>query len=90
MKGSTPDGVSVPGPCGINCTNGLDVGGRGFPDPVYGTDGTSEAYSFHVNGANSLLGDGSVRFVSSSVNIVVLELPSPTCAGGDGISGTDY
>ncbi len=89
VKGSTPDGVSVPGPCGINCTNGLDVRGRGFPDPVYGTDGTSEAYSFHVNGANSLLGDGSVRFVSSSVNIVVWAAVA-TRAGGEVISGTDY
>ena len=61
VKGSTPDGASVPGSCPLNCTNGLDTGSRGFPDPVYGTNGTSEAYAFHPGSANMLLGDGSVR-----------------------------
>ena len=89
VKGSTYDGVSVPGPCALNCTNGLDVGGRGFPDPVYGTNGTSEAYSFHVGGANTLLGDGSVRFVSSNINIVVWAALA-TRAGGEVTSSTDY
>ena len=89
VKGSTLDGVSVPGPCPLNCTNGLDVNGRGFPDPVYGTNGTSEAYSFHVGGANSLLGDGSVRFVSSNISIVVWAALA-TRAGGEVVNGTDY
>jgi prepilin-type N-terminal cleavage/methylation domain-containing protein/prepilin-type processing-associated H-X9-DG protein len=70
LKGSSYDGVSVPGPCAINCTNGLDIG-TVFPDPVYGTNGTGETYSFHDNGANVLLGDGSVRFVGSGISIVV-------------------
>jgi prepilin-type N-terminal cleavage/methylation domain-containing protein/prepilin-type processing-associated H-X9-DG protein len=70
LKGSTNDGISVPGPCAINCTNGLDINGRGYPDPVYGTNGTSETFSFHANGANILFGDGSVHFLNSSINIV--------------------
>jgi prepilin-type N-terminal cleavage/methylation domain-containing protein len=89
VKGSTPDGVSVPGPCALNCTNGLDVAGRGFPDPVYGTDGTSEAYAFHTAGANTLLGDGSVRFVTGNVNIV-LWAALATRAGGEVVDGSQY
>ena len=89
VKGSAPDGVSVPGPCALNCTNGLDTNGRGFPDPVYGTNGTSEAYSFHVAGSNALLGDGSVRLVSSTVNIVVWAALA-TRAGGEVVDGSQY
>ena len=89
VKGSTPDGVSVPGPCPMNCTNGLDVNGRGFPDPVYGTNGTSETYSFHIGGANSLLGDGSVHFVNSNISIVVWAALA-TRAGGEVFDSTDY
>jgi prepilin-type N-terminal cleavage/methylation domain-containing protein len=89
VKGSTFDGVSVPGPCPFNCTNGLDVNGRGFPDPVYGTDGTSEAYSFHTNGVNSLLGDGSVHFTTNNINIV-LWAALATRSGGEVIDGSGY
>ncbi len=89
VKGSTPDGVSVPGPCPFNCTNGLDVNGRAYPDPVYGTDGTSEAYSFHTNGVNSLMGDGSVRLVTNSMNIVVWAALA-TRAGGEVVDATAY
>jgi len=89
VKGSTLDGVSVPGPCPFNCTNGLDVNGRGFPDPVYGTDGTSEAFSFHVNGVNSLLGDGSVRFVTSGISIITWAALA-TRSGGEVIDSSGY
>jgi len=47
--GFTIDGVTVPGPCAINCTN------------------NNEIYSFHSGGANILFGDGTVRFLSTSV-----------------------
>jgi prepilin-type N-terminal cleavage/methylation domain-containing protein/prepilin-type processing-associated H-X9-DG protein len=88
VKGSTPDGASVPGSCPLNCTNGLDTGSRGFPDPVYGTNGTSEAYAFHPGSANMLLGDGSVRLVNSNINIVLFASLA-TRAGGEVVSG-DY
>jgi prepilin-type N-terminal cleavage/methylation domain-containing protein/prepilin-type processing-associated H-X9-DG protein len=86
VKGSTPDGLSVPGSCALGCTNGLDVNGRGYPDPVYGTNGTSEAYSFHINGANALFGDGSVHFVNGNINIVTWAALA-TAAGGEVVSG---
>jgi prepilin-type N-terminal cleavage/methylation domain-containing protein/prepilin-type processing-associated H-X9-DG protein len=69
LKGSSSDGVNFPGPCAVGCTNGKDVGNV-YPDPVFGTNGTGETYSFHTGGANALFGDGSVHFIRSTVNIV--------------------
>jgi prepilin-type processing-associated H-X9-DG protein len=71
LHGSSSDGVTPVGPCGINCTNGED-GRSSYPHPVYGTDGTSHIYAFHTGGANTLFGDGSVRFLNSNINIATL------------------
>jgi prepilin-type processing-associated H-X9-DG protein len=68
LSGSSPDGVSVPGSCPLNCTNG-DYKGTVYPHPFYGTDGTGQPYSFHPGGVNTLFGDGSVRFISQGVSI---------------------
>ncbi len=69
LKGSSLDGSIFPGPCAINCTNGLDIGTT-YPNPIYGTNGTGETFSFHNNGANTLFGDGSVHFLPDSISIV--------------------
>ena len=69
IDGSSYDGATLPGPCAINCTNGEDVGGTSFPHPYYGSEGTAEAYAFHPGGAQFVMGDGSVRFVSKAMNI---------------------
>jgi prepilin-type N-terminal cleavage/methylation domain-containing protein/prepilin-type processing-associated H-X9-DG protein len=67
FAGSTPDGTTFPGTCAVNCTNGLPV--AGYPDAYYGTDGLGAVSGFHPGGVNALLGDGSVRFIRSSVTV---------------------
>jgi prepilin-type processing-associated H-X9-DG protein len=85
LKGSSPDGTTFPGSCAINCTNGLDIGTT-FPHPVYGTNGTGETYAFHPGGANTLLGDGSVRFLAAGIDIV-LYAALVTRDGGEVVTG---
>jgi hypothetical protein len=51
VAGSLYDGTGSGGPCAINCTN---LRGRGF-------------HSFHTGGAQFLMGDGAVKFVSENI-----------------------
>jgi prepilin-type N-terminal cleavage/methylation domain-containing protein/prepilin-type processing-associated H-X9-DG protein len=67
--GSLPDGSNFPGPCAVNCTNGFDMG-TSWPIPTFNTDGTGQPYSFHTSGVNTLMGDGSVRLIANSIDIV--------------------
>ncbi|HEY8503845.1 MAG TPA: DUF1559 domain-containing protein, partial [Gemmataceae bacterium] len=77
ISGSDMSGTVSPGPCLIGCTNAQPVGstGRGL-------------YSFHSTGAHILLADGSVRFLSSSVDPRVVAYLI-TRANGDIVPG-DY
>ena len=52
VSGSLYDGTGAQGPCMINCTNVTDRG----------------IYGFHTNGAAVVMGDGSVRFLNTSMN----------------------
>ena len=70
LRGSSADGLTFPGPNAINVTNGEVLGS--YPHPFYNTDGTGHIYAFHTGGANTLYGDGSVRFLKASTNIGVL------------------
>lgn len=40
--------------------------------PPYGTEGTSQPYSFHNSGLNILLGDVSVRFLDESIDMAII------------------
>lgn len=67
LDGSSSDGVTSPGPCPMNCTNGQQV--TTYPDPYYVTEGSGEAFSFHPGGAFFAFGDGSVHFLNDDINI---------------------
>ncbi len=53
---------------------------------VFDADATA---SFHIHGVNFLLGDGSVRFITSDINGDVYEALL-TRAGGEAVSASDY
>jgi prepilin-type N-terminal cleavage/methylation domain-containing protein/prepilin-type processing-associated H-X9-DG protein len=89
VDGSSQDGSVIPGSCPINCTNGEDIGSQSFPYPYYGSEGTSEAYSFHPGGANFLLGDGSVRFLKETIAMRIFT-NLVTRAGGEIVSADEF
>lgn len=70
LRGSDAAGLTAPGASAINVTNGILI--SGYPDAIYGTDGSSQIYGFHTGGVNALFADGSVRFLKASTNIGVL------------------
>jgi prepilin-type N-terminal cleavage/methylation domain-containing protein/prepilin-type processing-associated H-X9-DG protein len=67
FSGSSADGTVFPGTTAINATNGQQV--TTYPDPYYGTDGTGAVYGFHTGGVNTLLADGSVRFLAQTISV---------------------
>jgi len=71
--GTIPTSATSTSVTAINATNGLDYIAAGGPTSTFfGTDGTSQLYSFHTGGVNATLVDGSVRFISASTNIRTL------------------
>ena len=73
LLGTDASGTIAPGPCALNVTNGIDYIAAGGPaSTFYGTDGTSQIYSFHPGVVNATFGDGSVRTVSSTISIRTL------------------
>jgi prepilin-type N-terminal cleavage/methylation domain-containing protein/prepilin-type processing-associated H-X9-DG protein len=68
IDGSSGDGSTDVGTCAVNCTNGIEMGAT-FPHPYYNTVGTGEPYAFHPGGANFCMGDGSVLWLNSDINI---------------------
>ncbi len=88
-----PNGV-LGGPIAINATNGHNLRGLTYTangvaatilgQPI-GTHGTSAPYAFHPGGANFTRGDGSVQFISQTIDFVTfISLATP--AGGEVIS----
>ena len=84
--GSKADGSDFLGTTAFNATNGLDIGSAPYPHTtapyIFGVQGNSVPYSFHVGGNHFLLGDGSVRFISENINFdTFIGLLTP--AGGE-------
>ncbi|MBI3863638.1 MAG: DUF1559 domain-containing protein [Planctomycetia bacterium] len=70
FAGSDATGVTIPG-TSLDRTNGDNVIPGGYPNTQYGTEGTSQPYSFHTAGLNTLFGDGSVHFINQSINTTI-------------------
>jgi prepilin-type processing-associated H-X9-DG protein len=62
-------------------------------DPAFGTTNQAgnnqEPFSFHPGGCNALFGDGSVRFLKESTNVVVLR-KIISAAQGEVVSSDEY
>jgi len=63
-------GATAPVPGYPSVASRLVAGGSiGVP---YGTEGSSQPYSFHPSGLHALLGDGSVKFIDEGVNVGIV------------------
>lgn len=90
FAGSDATGAIIPGTFPMNRTNGDDVVALGYPTPnLYVTEGTSQPFSFHTGGMNTVFGDGSVRFLNESINIQVFTALL-TRAGKEAVSDGSY
>lgn len=72
--GSNADGTTIPG-LYFNRTNGYNHGAEAYGPtgyPIYGTEGSSQPYSFHVGGLNVLMGDGSVRILNENTPVEIV------------------
>jgi prepilin-type N-terminal cleavage/methylation domain-containing protein len=86
VDGASQDGSTIPGAYVINATNGDDVGTLTFPYPYYGSQGTSEAFSFHTLGANFVFGDGAVHFLPDTIDTLTF---ARFVARSDGLSNPE-
>lgn len=69
------NGTQWNGPCGINCSNAKTNPHRALQD-------AAGLYSWHTGGAQMVLGDGSVRFLSENISGITLS-QLITRAGGE-------
>jgi prepilin-type N-terminal cleavage/methylation domain-containing protein/prepilin-type processing-associated H-X9-DG protein len=84
---STPDGSTYAGgTVAVGATNGFEY--PSYNVAPFGTDSTSQAYSFHSGGVNALLGDGSVRLIGSSVSVATFS--ALVTRGGGETVGSDF
>ena len=65
FHGSNAAGDGLGYACAVGCTNGFEYGT--YNNATFGTEGSSAPYSFHTGGVNSVMGDGSVRFVRQTI-----------------------
>jgi prepilin-type N-terminal cleavage/methylation domain-containing protein len=85
FKGQRADGSAVGSSAeqAINVTNGESVDTATFKGSTYGSEGTSDPYSFHPGIVNAVMGDGSVRTINDNVSIRVFAA-MVTRAGNEG------
>jgi type II secretory pathway pseudopilin PulG len=82
MDGTTNDGGWADN-SNSYITHGAELDGTGSGGPCHtNCHNGNEVYSFHTDGANHILGDGSVKFIRSSLNIRIF-VRLITRAGGD-------
>jgi prepilin-type N-terminal cleavage/methylation domain-containing protein/prepilin-type processing-associated H-X9-DG protein len=84
LGGSSADGVTIPGPF-FNKANGHNHGAETYAASgfaVWGTEGSSQPYSFHPGGVQVTFGDGSVKFINEEAGIEVLSALTTRNAGG--------
>ncbi len=86
VDGASYDGSTLPGAAALNVTNGENIANSSFPYPYYGSQGSAEAYSFHPLGANFVFGDGSVHFLTETLDIGTF---ARFVARADGLSNPD-
>jgi len=72
------------GPCVINCLNHNGMGGLSGTHPGHGG-----LYSFHTGGAQVVMADGSVHFLSATMKTEVFVF-LVTRRGGEVVSGSDF
>lgn len=96
FAGSNRNGDQIPG-LSLGRTNGFDhesdaYTGTGFTNGGYGTEGSSQPFSFHTAGVNALFGDGSARSLDLDVNLGVISALVTRNAGGkeEGIPGSIF
>lgn len=77
LNGRNRDGTGTTGPCAINCSNSRSALGGADPDHF-----SAGLYSFHTGGANVLMCDGSVRFLSANISNATM-IGLVTRAGGE-------
>jgi prepilin-type N-terminal cleavage/methylation domain-containing protein/prepilin-type processing-associated H-X9-DG protein len=75
------------GAAAVGLTNGFPFGPKS-PDASFGTEGSGAPYSFHTSGINALFGDGSVHFISNSIDVMTFAY-LVTMSNGETITG-DY
>ena len=68
---------------------GSSSGGTVHPGPCAINCTNEEVYSFHPGGANGAFADGSIRFLSSTMDIATLAALA-TPAGGEIVSATEF